>query len=129
MQAGGFLFKTCLVEEKLYIGIIPAISEGERLHHYDINIPDSKHLIGSISATGEFSILFSTEKEELNDKTRKLWRLQYSAFTAVLFALGYSKRGDLDWISQQIIKETNLFDPIPETLSEIRDQFQKMNYT
>ena len=43
-SSGGYLFKSCFLDGVLYIGIKAAISEGERLHHYDIQVPKAKHI-------------------------------------------------------------------------------------
>ena len=118
-SSGGYLFKTCLWEGKLHISIVPAISEGERLHHYDINVPDPEHIIGSVSATGEFTLLFRAEKIGMDNEARKRWKSRFSAFAVVLIALGYRGKGQLDWITRQIIEESGIFDPIPDTLAEI----------
>ncbi len=123
-SAGGYIFKTCLTGNALHISIVPAISEGERLHHYDIDVPDTEYLIGSVSARGEFTLLFRTEKSDMNNEIREAWRSRFTAFAVVLFDLGYNGRGELDWITRQIIEESGLFSPIPETLAEIRDKYE-----
>lgn len=116
---GGYLFKSCVSDLILHIGIVPAISEGERLHHYDIGVPNVKSLIGTISNTGSLSILFRAEKSDLNEVARKKWQLNYIAFADFLVANGYSGKGDLDWISKEIITESGIFNPIPQNLFEI----------
>ena len=118
-SAGGYLFKTCLWKGKLHIAIVPAISEGERLHHYDISVPNPEHIIGSVSATGEFTLLFRAEKIGMDNEARARWKSRFTAFAVVLIALGYEEKGQLDWITRQIIEESGIFDPIPETLAEI----------
>ncbi|MDF1569520.1 MAG: hypothetical protein P1P77_15990 [Spirochaetaceae bacterium] len=117
--AGGYLFKSCISFRELHIGIVPAISEGERLHHYDITIPEEECLIGSISATGEFTLLFKADKENMQDVERERWRNQYILFAAALIQRDYRGRGLLDWITRQIIQEAQLFNPIPGTLMEL----------
>lgn len=117
-SSGGYLFRFCLWNDSLHLGIVPAISEGERLHHYDIKIPGAEHVIGSISATGEFTLLFKAEKAELDDDARKRWRNEFTAFASTLISLGYKGKGQLDWITKQIIEESGIFSPVPETLYE-----------
>jgi hypothetical protein len=117
--SGGYLFKTCLHEEELFISICPAISEGERHHHYDIQVPDADHVLGTISSNGEFTMLFKARKEELDNLERKKWRDIYTAFASVLIASGYGGTGRLDWITQQIIRESEIFGRIPATLNEM----------
>lgn len=116
--SGGFLFRFCLWKDSLHLGIVPAISEGERLHHYDIKIPGDENVIGSISATGEFTLLFKAEKEELDDDIREKWRNEFKVFASVLISRGYDGKGNLDWITKQIIEESGIFNPVPETLYE-----------
>lgn len=117
-SSGGFLFRFCLWEDALHLGIVPAISEGERLHHYDIKVPGEENVIGSISAMGGFTLLFKAEKEDLDDDIREKWRNEFKLFASVLISLGYSGKGQLDWITKQIIEESGIFDPVPETLYE-----------
>jgi hypothetical protein len=117
--AGGYLFKSCISSRELHIGIVPAISEGERLHHYDITVPEEECLIGSISATGEFTLLFKADKENMRESERERWRNQYIFFAAALIQRNYQGRGLLDWITQQIIQEAQLFSPVPSTLTEL----------
>lgn len=119
--AGGYLFKSCVSEGLLHIGIVPAISEGERLHHYDIGVPNVRSLIGTISNTGNLSILFRADKSDLNEATRMEWQLSYIAFADFLVANGYAGKGDLDWISKEIITESKIFDPTPRTVFEIAE--------
>ena len=118
--ASGYLFRSCISDGILHIGIVPAISEGgKRLHHYDVNVPDAKSLIGTISNTGSFSILFRADKSNLDEAIRKKLQLSYIAFAGFLVAHGYAGKGDLDWISKEIIAESGIFDPIPQTVFEI----------
>jgi len=117
--AGGYLFKSCVSDGILHIGIVPAISESERLHHYDIAVPNVRSLIGTISNTGNLSILFRADKSELNETAREKWQLSYMAFADFLVANGYAGKGDLDWISKEIITESGIFVPTPRTLFEI----------
>jgi hypothetical protein len=118
-STGGYLFRSCLLDGSLQLGIVPAISEGERLHHYDIKIPGVEQLIGSISATGEFTLLFKAVKADLDIESRKRWKNGFKAFASVLIDLGYDGKGTLDWITKQIIEESEIFTPVPETLFEI----------
>lgn len=120
-SSGGFLFRSCLWKDSLHLGIVPAISEGERLHHYDIKVPGTRHLIGSISATGEITLLFKAEKSDFNDDARKGWKDEFTAFASVLISLGYKGEGQLDWITKQIIEESAIFKPVPDTLYEIAE--------
>ncbi|WP_124033002.1 hypothetical protein [Olavius algarvensis spirochete endosymbiont] len=116
---GGYLFKSCVADEILHIGIVPAISENERLHHYDVGVPCAESLIGTISNTGNFSILFRADKSDMDEVIRKKWQLSYIAFAKFLVVHGYAGKGDLDWISKAIIAESGIFNPIPQNIFEI----------
>lgn len=125
--AGGYLFKSRFDGSTLHIGIAPTVSEGQRLHHYDITVPEGEYLLGSISATGEFTLLFKAETRDssgittLNETVRSIWRKQYTAFAETLFFIGYSGTGKLDWITKKIIEESGIFIPVPSTLREIAE--------
>lgn len=118
-SSGGWLFKSRREENAIYIGIVPALSEGQRLHHYDIRVPEGEHLIGSISANGEISLLFKAEAESLDTAAMARWKAQYRGFAGVLIQCGYHGEGKLDWITQKIIEESGIFQPVPLTLGEI----------
>ena len=118
-SAGGFLFKSRWDGETLHLGIVPSIAEGERLHHYDIVIPEGEHIIGSVSANGEFTLLFKADVESLDAESRSRWRNQFLRLAEVLLNAGYAGEGKLDWITTQIIKESVIFPGIPATLTEI----------
>ncbi len=124
-STGGYLFKSIYTGSILHIGFAPAISGGNRLHHYDIGIPEGKNLLGSISATGELSILFKAESSEqhsngtLKRKSIRIWREQFVMFAQALISNGYSGAGNLDWITRKIIEESGLFHPIPDHLKDL----------
>jgi len=123
--SGGYLFKMGLVGEgaeeemKVLIAICPAISEGERLHHYDIDVADPNPIIGTISATGDFSLVFKTQKKNLDEGERKHWRNRFVAFASTLLNVGYRGVGSLDWITRSLLKEMGVFEAVPETLARM----------
>ena len=120
---GGYLFKSRFADGTLHIGIVPAISEGQRLHHYDISVPEGRHLIGSVTAVGGFALLFKTGSGTLDSGERLAWREQFAYFAAGLIGLGYAGEGKLDKITGMIIEESGIApDPAakpPERLEDL----------
>jgi len=123
--SGGYLFKTGLAREKaeeekrVLIAICPAISEGLRLYHYDIDVADPDHIIGTISATGVFTLIFKVQKKILDDKERKHWRNRFVAFATALMNAGYQGVGSLDWITRSLLDEMGIFEAVPRTLAQM----------
>jgi len=120
-SSGGYLFKSGLVGDTVLISIVPAIAEGERLHHYDIAVPDEQPIIGTVSANGEFSLLFKAGQESMDETDRSAWRRRFRGFARILIESGYQGTGTLDWITRQIIRESGIIEPIPQTLVELSE--------
>ena len=116
---GGLLFKSCLVDGAYHFGAIPWVWQGERGRHYDISLPppEERHLIGTITAYGELSLLF--RNPDIDDEDRKAYREAAGAL-AVLFS---AARSDASWpfdgITRQLFEAAQLWKPAPKVLDEL----------
>ena len=120
-SCGGYIFTYRIYNNSAYLGIKPSIIEGQRINHYDLNAgPETKvFLTGSINTNGEISLLFKISKTELNDEIKSELRELYLNFSDLLINNGYKGSGILDWITQRIIEESQLFIPIPSTIFDL----------
>lgn len=120
---GGFLFQSCLKESDLYIGIIPAFMEGERGHHYDIKLDysDEFKFSGNFNADGTLGMVFfpPVAKEELSKEYLSKIKQALIKTISIFIDHGLSRDMKLDWMTQKIIEEVELFDKIPEITGEL----------
>ncbi len=121
-SCGGYIFTYRVDNNTAYIGVKPAILNGQRSNHYDLKAgPETKvFLIGGINADGEISLLFKIPKTELSVDTRSELRELYVRFADLLKQNGYGGPGTLDWISRKIIQESEIFSPVPSTIFDLR---------
>ena len=116
---GGLLFKACDSDGEFHLGAIPWVWQGERGRHYDIPLPapEERHLIGTITAWGELSLLF--RNPEISDEDRLCYRMSLGHL-ALLFARARPGTGwPLDGISRQLFEAAGLWKTAPESLGLI----------
>lgn len=118
---GGALFKAAFTGKGFHLSVLPILVEGERTHHYDILLDKGCTfiLIGSINTRGEFRILIKPSSQPLSEAEQEGYRKSYQALGAFLKKHGLKSRAPLDDISKQVIRETALFDPVPEDLISV----------
>jgi hypothetical protein len=117
-SSGGVLFKAGIDADTLFFGVIANFSGGERGYHYEIRLPreDAYTLIGGISVQQELSILF--KNRTVNDEARAIYRRVYRELVQLLLeASGY--RLVFDSITVQLIREAELFSPVPADPREL----------
>lgn len=124
-QYGGALFKyQNHSEDELLIddfGIIPCIVDGERTHHYDIQLKKetSFTLIGIINANGIFRVVFKPEEIPLSDDDSKQYKKQFIQLSRFLQNNGFSGSIPLDGITCDLLQEASLFIPSPKELVQL----------
>ncbi len=118
---GGYIFTYRIHNGINYLGIMPAILEGQRSNHFDLKAgPETKiFLTGGINADTEISLLFKIPKIELTEKIKSELRDLYINLANLLIKNGYSGTGTLDWITRNIIEESELFSPVPMTIYDL----------
>jgi hypothetical protein len=112
-EKGGFIFKSRIDGEKFNFGVLPYVIEGERTHHYDIDIGGSKfNLIGFINSNLSMTILIKLDFEDckkgLSEEDKKLFVRQYSALAEFLLKYGFPTNFKLDQISGDLLVEAGL---------------------
>ena len=118
---GGYIFTFRIHNNITYMGIKPAIIESQRSNHFDLNAgPDTNvFLTGSINTNGEISLLFKISKKEISNKVKSELKELYIQFASLLIKNNYKGLGQFEWITTKIIKESELFSPVPETIYDL----------
>ncbi|MCK5146329.1 hypothetical protein KAR48_06205 [bacterium] len=121
IEKGGFLFKVSISDDCLYFGLVPNFINGERTHHYDIEltVEDEFTLIGSITDDDKYSILFKPENRPFTAAVKTTYSDSYVRFARFLYENGYEGRGELDWSTCKIFEEADVFGPEIKSLFEI----------
>ena len=120
-EKGGFLLKVTVLTDYIYIGIIPNFINGERTYHYDIEIGIENEftLIGAINHQQIFTLLFKPINPILTSKAKEQYYTVYREFADFLFTNGYNNTGELDWITQKILTESEVCSNSVKTLKEL----------
>jgi hypothetical protein len=120
-EKGGFLFKVLVAGDMLVLGVTPCFIDGERTYHYNSQLPgeDEFTLIGSITPDGTFEILFKPLSLDLSPQDIRKYADTYVMFARFLMKNGYSGHGRLDAMTVSMIREAELFNPVPENLAEL----------
>lgn len=120
-SCGGYIITYRVHDNTAYLGVKPAILNGQRSNHFDLQAgPETKvFLIGGINADGEISLLFKIPKEELSADVKSELRESYIRFAKLLMQNGYEGTGTFDWITRKIIQESEIYSSIPCTISDL----------
>ena len=120
-SCGGYILTYRKQGDILYLGVKPAIIDGQRSNHYDLQSgPDTKiYITGSINPNGELSLLFKIPKKELSKKNKLKLKELYIQFARLLIENRYEGLGKLDWITKKIIEESKLFSPAPKSIYDL----------
>ena len=123
-EKGGFLFKVLVAGDMLVLGVTPCFIDGERIYHYNSQLPgeDEFTLIGSVTPDGIFEILFKPLSLELSPEDIRKYADTYVAFTRFLLENGYSGQGRLDAMTVSLLREARLFHPVPENLTGLASE-------
>ena len=118
---GGYIFTFRIHDNITYLGIKPAILDGQRSNHFELNSgPETKiFLTGGIKTSTEISLLFKISKTELTEIIKSELQDLYINFANLLIKNGYRGTGKLDWITRNIIEESELFSPIPISIYDL----------
>lgn len=119
-EKAGFLFKALLCGDHMELAAQPCLINGERLCHYNMPLSqnDPATLIGDVSATGEFTVLFKPDKGGLTDEQKVRCREGLKAFAELLLEQGYAGEGRLCDVTRMILPEIGL-SPALQTLADL----------
>lgn len=118
-ENGGFLFKALTAGDRLVLGVTPYIIDGARTYHYDTQLPgeDEFTLIGSVTPSGTFEILFKPLSKKLSPEDIRKYSCTYVMLARFLLENGYSGQGRLDTVTISLLREAELFHNVPEDLT------------
>ncbi len=120
---GGFLLRSSINSKNFHIGIIPNFVNGERAHHYDIKLDyeDKYRLTGMFNVDNSMNILFTPpdDKSQITDLFKSELKDCYKITAAILVFYGIKGDKKLDWITNKILTEMNMYKAIPNTLKEL----------
>ncbi|MBI9100562.1 MAG: hypothetical protein JEY91_18940 [Spirochaetaceae bacterium] len=126
-EKGGYLFNSSLKDSDFYIGIRPVIVEGERTHHYEIELDyeDAYKLTGFFNVDGTLGMLFKppASKHSITDEFKNQLKSSYEQTAEILVQNGFSEQVRFDWITQKMLGEIGLFEPVPQTLGNLLKRF------
>jgi len=118
-EKGGFLFKVLAAGNRLVLGVTPYFIDGGRTYHYDTQLPgeDEFTLIGSVTPSGTFEILFKPLSMNLSPEEIRQYSHTYVMFARFLLENGYAGQGRLDEVTISLLREAGLFHPAPRDLA------------
>ncbi len=116
-EKAGFIFKTGLRDDHIVLAVEPSLINGERRYHFNMRIAgeDAYTLIGNVDAQGVFTILFHPKSREIPADQRTRYLDTYRAFARLLSECGYRGAGELDTVTQGLLKRLGLH-PAPASL-------------
>jgi len=121
----GFIFNASILENSLYMGILPYFIEGERTYHYDIHLPlEGKSLLyGFINSNKTLDLLFKPNSETYNGYflpgIADIFRDNYIRLARFLIKNGFGRHVAFDVGTQNLFEETKLFANIPKTVEAL----------
>ena len=134
IQKSGFLFNSSISGNCICIGILPYFIDGQRTHHYDIELPECGKcvLIGFINSNETLTILFKPQSDTYNDGflpgMADIFRDNYIRLARFLIENGFSEDFELDLVSKCLFDETKMFTKIPETVKELAEKESSLKF-
>lgn len=121
----GFIFNASILNNRLYIGILPYFIEGERTHHYDISLPlQGKCLLyGFINANKTLDLFFKPARDTYNGcflpGIADIFLDNYIRLARFLIENGFERHFTFDLGTQNLFEETKLFALVPATVEDL----------
>ncbi|MCK5682481.1 hypothetical protein KAJ27_00105 [bacterium] len=128
IEKGGFLFRSLFIDGELHIGFLPCFINGRKTFHYEakMNMESEFTLIGWISSSGEFGILFRPVQKDMTPEIKEQYLINYIAFADCLIDNGFKGPGKFEFITSQALKGLGIDGELPKTLMELT-QLSKVN--
>lgn len=116
---GGYLFRCAYFGAGGFaLSLCPSFSEGERMYHYNLPLPDGSfpELLGTITAGPTVSLLF--KETDMTDAKRAAYRELYADLAAALLPC-FPAEPKLDWATGAIVAAGGILSTPCETLSDL----------
>lgn len=125
----GFLFNSSINGNGLCLGVLPYFIDGERTHHYDIELPESGKciLLGFINSNAALTLLFKPEKDTYDNGAflpgmADVFRDNYIRLARFLIENGFFADFELDLVTKCLFDEIKMFEDIPATVKELAEK-------
>jgi len=124
IEKGGYIFNSSISDNCLCLSIRPCFIDGQRMYHYEIELPVKGEcvLFGFITSNG-LALLF---KPESNTYERgflpgmaAIFRDNYVRLARFLVEHGFSRHFALEFTTISTLEEVRLFAEIPATVNEL----------
>lgn len=129
IEKSGFLFNSSISEDCLCIGILPYFIDGQRTHHYDIELPENGKcmLRGFINSNALLAILFIPEKDTYDNNgflpgMADVFCDNYVRLARFFIEHGFPGDFELDLVTKCLFDEIKMFEEIPSTVKELARQ-------
>ena len=129
IEKSGYLFNSSIKGNCLCIGILPYFINGERTHHYDIELPENGKcmLRGFINSNAMLAIIFKPEKDtyangDFLPGMADIFRDNYVRLARFFIENGFSADFELDLVTKCLFDEIKMFTEIPGTVKELAMQ-------
>ena len=125
IEKSGFIFNSSIIDNTLYIGILPYFIEGQRTRHYDIELPEQSKclLYGFVNSNETLDLMFKPDKStylgEFLPDMAELFSNTYIRLARFLIENGFAEHFCFDFGTENIFGEIKLFNPIPETILDL----------
>ncbi len=129
IEKSGYLFNSSINGNCLCIGILPYFINGERTHHYDIELPENGKcmLRGFINSNAMLAIIFKPEKDTYDNEgflpgMADIFCDNYVRLARFFIENGFPGEFELDLVTKCLFDETQMFTDIPATVKELAMQ-------
>ena len=125
IEKSGYLFNSSINGNCLCIGILPYFVDGQRTHHYEIEIPENGKcvLLGFINSNETLTILFKPQSDTYNKVflpgVAEIFCDNYVRLARFFLENGFFEDFKLDLVTKNLFEETNMFAEIPRTVKEL----------
>jgi len=128
IEKSGYLFNSSINGNCLSIGVLPYFVDGQRTHHYDIELPERGKCIlsGFINSNTMLALLFKPESDTYNDGflpgMADVFCDNYVRLARFFIENGFPGDFELDLVTKCLFEETKMFTDIPATVKELAMQ-------
>lgn len=125
-EKGGYIFKSLIKEDHLYLGILPYFINGQRALHHDIELPEDPFtLIGFINSNSSLGLIFKISKEKLDQglshEEVHSYREQYIRIARFFLEYNFPKDFEIDIMTQQVLIDLKILPVVPANLGELAE--------
>jgi len=123
-EKGGYLFMVLIRGGCCYLGIKPYQINGERTHHYELDMPQDEQLLtGFINPNRSLTLLFKTTPEKCKNgfttDEKADFRESFIQFARFLLKNGFPADFEVDSITQDLLVEADIINETTLTVGAL----------